>query len=485
MLKNLTLIFWLGLFCGALRPLTAMVTALPANASLGQPVLFTITLATSDTINAAAGIDWNFSDGGPIVHMPASAHTVTHQFYHTGSYTVTAAYTLNARIGPMVHIVDPAVVSVTDPRRLVFSPMSPNTGETVQFSAQNFFTTTIRWEFGDGTIIPAGGSQQGHAYAQPGTFQVNAYDQGFSTPISAMVTVTEKRRLTYLPAQPKPGQTVIFTASGFIGPQLLWDFGDGTSLIGSATQAHLFKTNGNFQVTARDNAGGSSLGIATQVRVVLEEGPASPFGVSYVALRFVDGKAQTEVRKGFAPLVAYADIKTEGSGNLLVVWKVDGVVFASRTHTVTFAQALTIDSGTVPGLPTIVPGRHILTLEIAAPQTGLVIPPIAYIVTIDPVDRAPVVDAAQPSEVAPGREYKVGLKGRNLDATTRISFASGIAVLGKPLIKSATEAEVTLFVPRTTQSGAYSVCAENDRGATSGPGLVVVKTAPRQSAELH
>ncbi len=86
--------------------------------------------------------------------------------------------------------------------------------------------------------------------------------------LEAPRAVVETRRVTFSPSDPAPGRQLLFTASGFLTPNLLkWDMGDGTVLTtggrsfsgGEATLAYVYSSPGKYTVKVFDKGGGDGL----------------------------------------------------------------------------------------------------------------------------------------------------------------------------------------------------------------------------------
>ncbi|MBM3297954.1 MAG: PKD domain-containing protein, partial [Candidatus Aminicenantes bacterium] len=169
--------------------------------------------------------------------------------------------------------------------------------------------------------------------------------------------------VTFAPAKPRVARAVTFAVSDSypIAAErgLSWSFGDGSgSMTYAPTAVHAYTAAGTFAVRvdywARPATGGfiQRTGQAL-VTVFADEvlGPRGDFRVSFLRMRFDDGKTYKIVARGTRELKAFVDIKTEGSGILHYEWLVDGVPFRQGTRTLSFARPAVLDSGKVPGLP--------------------------------------------------------------------------------------------------------------------------------------
>jgi len=269
---------------------------------------------------------------------------------------------------------------------ITFFPSRPHATEAVTFNAINFQSTTlIRWDFGDGSIEnDTSPPSVAHGYKNPGTYMVKAYDAGGTT-VTASVTVNilAGRAIVFSPLKPRTGEAMTFQAMNFDSQIIAWDFGDGTRLAqGGSIAQHTYQKAQSFRVTAADYREGGEISISSVFTVFAAEGPTAPFSISYINLRFEDGTPFRVFPRNFRPVVAFADLKFEGTGTLRAQWVVDGLPFTLITTPLTFARQTTIDSGNLPGLPTLIPGLHEVTLNILQPAVEYMIPSLRYYVMV-------------------------------------------------------------------------------------------------------
>jgi len=278
---------------------------------------------------------------------------------------------------------------------ITFVPSQPNVEQTVTFTVTDSLTIEsgqgVDWDFGDGSTFTGISVTANHIFLSTGTFTVSVVYMarsatGGPTLIQrtgqAQITVSERRTVIFNPNDPIVGQAVTFQAVNFLAKSVRWDFGDGTPpLTSTLTVIHAFRRPGAFIVTALDNGGNSRCPIRASVMVNAGEltGPRAAFQISFLELRFEDGKSYKVVPKNTAGLKAFIDIKFEGSGLLQVEWLVDGASWRQETRTLTFARTATIDSGAA-GLPAQIPGLHDVSLRILSPRTEFTVPIIRYFV---------------------------------------------------------------------------------------------------------
>jgi hypothetical protein len=366
----------------AALPLSATITHLPAQPNVDQTVTFN--LVVSATVLSAV---WDFGDG-------TTSHglkTVTKVYRSAGTYHVKVDYQTFA-----AKAQDATSITVVELRKITYAPSSPQVNQTVVFQAVNFLSTSIRWDFGDGSAPVMAGASPTHTYTFPGSFQVKAWDLGGTsmTAISAAITIgldTSARRVEASPPTPAAGRPVTLSAVHFFTTNILWDFGDGTPAAPGPPQVvHTYASPGKYLVQAWDWAGAYGGPTTLTLEVNVATGPLAAFQVFFLQLRFDDGKAYKVVPKDFPTLTAYADLKYEGTGLFRAQWMVDGTPFRIVTKALTFAAETTVDTSVVPGqsdrlpgLPTNLPGMHEVTLRIFEPAPDFIVPVIRYFVSAD------------------------------------------------------------------------------------------------------
>ena len=377
------------------------VTYVPPSPFVNQTVTFTAVNFLS------ASVHWDFGDGtAPVV----LATMTTHAFGWPGAFTVKA----RDFGGTAISVITALVTVSVDParRRIVASPSSPLLLNPVTFTPVNFYTTDIRWDFGDGAAATNQAGAATHVYSVPGTYTARAWDWNgqFGEPVTTSVTAAvdpARRRITVTPPVLSALRPVSFSAVNFYSTDILWDFGDGTPpTMQSTFVSHIFMKPGPYAVQAWDWNGQYGNPVAVSIRVGESAGPRAAFQIFFLQLRFEDGKSYKTVSKEFVPFRAFADIKYEGTGVLQVQWLVDGQAFHLTTQTLALAQEATIDSGAVPSLPTQLAGVHDVTLKIIQPQTEFTIPIIRYYVAVASPARPP---AGSQAEIVAESVY--GLKG--------------------------------------------------------------------------
>lgn len=378
-IKRIKIVLIAVLLTLAAYPVYATVTYTPPQPNVEQPVTFQVTNPSGIII--AGSVQWKFGDG-----TTASGPTTVIKTYNAvGTYLVEVTYNTAAAIP--VWKTETVAIAVSERRKITFTPNNPLVNQTVTLIAENFLSASIRWDFGDGTPPALLSNTVTHAFAWPATFLVRARDLGGASVanITASITTridTARRKITYSPAFPVVGRPVAFKAENFYTNKIKWDFGDGTPpVISSIDEAHIYLKPGTFAVRAWDWEGLYGEAQTRAIAVGEEKGPRAAFQISFIQLRFEDGKSYKVVAKDFRPLVAYADIKYEGTGLFQAQWLLDGQPFGNTTKAMPFSNFINIDSGKLPGLPTQMLGMHEVSLKILQPQADFKIPVIRYFVS--------------------------------------------------------------------------------------------------------
>jgi hypothetical protein len=358
---------------------------------------------------------------------------------------------------------------------LDLSPSQPKVGQMVTFSLRTPTPpASVQWNFGDGTHPVDGGIVTTYAFRKPGSFTVQATYQvgGALAQAQRLVAVSDGRTIRFSPVTPITGASVTFTAVGFISPVVRWSFGDGSvEPAGTPVQAHVYTSPGSFQVRAQDGPDGAQQVFTTSV-TVLGQGPAAPFTISYLALRWAEGTTDVSVPRDAPGLAAYADLKIEGTGILQAQWLVDGRPFRSFSLPLGFAQRFTLGSGSpaplqgfgpgaLPsglesGLPTNLPGEHLVTLQILGQTLGFEVPVLRYFVTVAAPD-LPDITVAEPESARRGQELDVVLTGRHFREDMGLVLGRDLAQVSPIVVQSATRASVRIYVSPTAKPGPRSL----------------------------
>ncbi len=346
----------------------------PLSPKAGTPVEFTAVDFVSRTL-----IRWDFGDG--VIVGDTTPPSITHIYGQPGTYLVRAYDNGSPVVSASRTIV------VAPPPSISFSPGDPRPAEPVTLIAHYFDSATlIRWDFGDGSIEndPSPPSIV-HAFANPGAYTVRAYDGGGTAPTAVIfIQVWPERLIIFSPQSPRVGESVSFQAVNFLSAAIVWDFGDGTPPAQAGQRiSHAYQQEAAYTVVASDFRGAIPVPESVPLVVNPAQGPRALFSISYLQLRFDDGNNYRVVPLDSGPLVAYADLKYEGTGILYAQWTVDGMPYRLVSQSLPFAQQTVIDTGHIPGLPTLIPGIHEVRLDILEPRVEFAVPAIRYFVSVE------------------------------------------------------------------------------------------------------
>ena len=361
---------------------SGVVTVNPPSPNVDEQTTFTISRDYYQITGST--VQWAFGDGT----AASGSATAVKAYAKPGTFIVSVRYFAAPAGATGSWFTDSKAIVVGERRKISVAPAVPVVQQTATFTALNFFSGSVWWDFGDGTPAVVGGPLIGHAYAEPGNFTVRAKDFGGAAAgtVTALVTIgidTARRQIVVTPGNPVPRQPLTFTARNFYTTAILWDFGDGTAPVsGSLSAVHAFAQEGTFLVKAWDwNGRGDPTILA--LKIGEEIGPRAPFRIFVLQLRFADGLGYKTVNQGERGLAAFADIKYEGTGLFEAQWTVDGMPFRLVTQMMPFASATTVDSGgigRIPGLPTTAPGIHEVGLRIIRPDIDFAVPVVRYYV---------------------------------------------------------------------------------------------------------
>jgi len=293
--------------------------------------------------------------------------------------------------------------------------------------------------------------------------------------------------ISVIPGVPVNGVPTTFVLSPAyppIGP-VTWDFGDQSAPLGGGTVAtHLYARTGSYLVRATypyASAQGLPATVQLPIRVADRQGPAAPFTISMLRVRWEDGRTDVSVDQGFSPLAAFADLKFEGTGLLQAQWVVDGIPLGTFSEQLAFAGAVTLDSRRTIPLPTTDLGEHLVTLRILSPAVPFQSPLIRYYVRVAGGEEVPRIDSVSPGVVHPGDEAELSISGRRLGPGIAVSFGRDIAVVAPLRFTGPGQAVAKIFVAPTALAGSREVQAFSRTGRSRGPARLQVVPPPGNS----
>lgn len=374
------------------------IIANPSAPSAGIAVSF-----TANNFNTPNNLFWDMGDGTMSANQGA---TVTHTYTKGGRFLVRAfdwnGDTKNTPVSLTVIVSEPV-------RMITCSPAAPRVDQEVAIQARNFKSSSIKWNFGDGTPPQVYSAAVAHRYQNPGTFTISAQEEDMPKVTTAITILPENRSLTVSVAEVRIDEPVTMTALNFRGPQVLWDFGDGSTVAarpaavaagipgavsGPITVTHAYKLPGNYTVTARDENGASAKNFQIAIRVL---GISDQVNLEIAEITLDNGKYYKVVPKNSKAIRAGLRMKMRGTGIVSGFWVVDGQPSFFFSETVYQGQVKTIFTPEIPGLPVFDPGLHTITLQLTRPENEQVLfPTLRYFVlpyenviaTITPKDGA-------------------------------------------------------------------------------------------------
>jgi hypothetical protein len=277
------------------------------------------------------------------------------------------------------------------------------------------------------------------------------------------------------------GQTV--TIFGTSNCELIQvDFGDGSpiaSVTGPAySTAHIYTTPspnppGIFLISVQ---GVACLDAQTTnaISVIVNPGgggggpgdpppptPTTPVGTLFIerlGLHFENHRPEIRVEQNQKRLQAFAEVQYSGTGLLQGYWEVDGRIWSFVNRHLVFGNVVTLESPSLPGLPTTESGLHRVRLVLLRPATGYVAPTALYFAGFD---------QAEPIEplllVAPARRAVVNYAGN------RFQWSGPVEAQGYRISFFDADSNETVFsaMSRTTR---YDLPADlvESRFATNG-----------------
>ena len=291
--------------------------------------------------------------------------------------------------------------------------------------------------------------------------------------------------ISVTPGIPVTGIPTTFLLSANPAPvgAVVWTFGDGATLSGGSMVTHVYARTGSYLVQAVYPVVVGQVFQTAQLplRIADRLGPAAPFTISMLRLRWQDGRVDMSVEQGFSPLVAFADVKFEGTGLLQAQWVVDGIPLGTFTTSLAFAGVVTLDSSRMIPFPTTAYGEHLATLRILSPPVTFESPQIRYFVKLGGED-APQVDEVIPSVVRPGEETELRVRGRRLAPGMALSFGKDIALVAPLRFPGPGWAIAKVFVAPTAHPGFRETQAANKAGRSRGPARLEVLPRPHRAA---
>ena len=329
------------------------ITITPPNPAVGQSVTITLNNGKSPPIK------WDFGDG---TGMTTSAN-VNHTYNSPGSYTIKA-YDFNGTAKTPVS----ATVNVNNPKLVTWNPVSPYEGQKVYFTATHFQGSTLRWDFGDGTIIE-GSVNMEHTYQTTGVYTIKVYDYygDDDNPYIGRITVKkDDRKIIISNPNPGVGERVMLQAQNFHSNSIFWDFGDGVILRNGPIVEHIFGKAGIFTIKATDHAENDIKSFQIQVSVSETRSHISSLMITGMKLYFnANNKSYLVVPDKTTDVKVKTIIKYEGTGILNAYWTIDGKPYKGINRVLSFGQSVEFVLDKLPFLET---GLHTISIRFVSPQ---------------------------------------------------------------------------------------------------------------------
>jgi hypothetical protein len=359
------------------------ISASPLHPLIDQVVTF-----TASNFNRPDNITWDLGDG---TFLKGQGPIVSHAFARGGTYTIRA-YDWNGDTTKIPVSLSLTVASLN--RAIAYSPASPRADQEVAIQAINFKSSSITWDFGDGTPQQTYSAAVAHRYPNSGTFTISAKENGLDLPpvTKSIAILPDNRSLVLSASEARKGEPLTFTALNFRGPLVLWDFGDGSTasgpgsvarsgrlagISGPITMTHAYPLPGTYVVTARDENGASAKNFTATVRIL---GITDEVNLEIAEITLDNGKYYKVVPKNSKNIRAQLRMKMRGTGIVSGFWILDGQPFSFFNEIVYQGQIKTIVTPAVPGLPVFDPGMHTITLQLTRPEGGIVFPTLRYFV---------------------------------------------------------------------------------------------------------
>jgi PKD repeat protein len=331
--------------------------------------------------NTPTNIRWDMGDGTIVsanrTRFIQGKSVITHTYNKPGTYTIRAydwnGDTSNTPVSLVVSVVQPS-------RNIDFFPFTPRVDQPITFTAINFTTSSIDWNFGNGHLVTGGTNVQVYRYQTAGAFTVSARDSSIShTPVSTPITILpENRYIVANPQELQANEGMTATAYNFRGDYIWWDFGDGTTKSGYHTEKHIYTRPGIYTISARDENGVSQKTFQATVTV---RGINDQVNLEIAEISLDNGKYYKVVPKNSKDIRALLRMKMRGTGIVSGYWMIDGQPFELFSEVVYQGQIKEIFTRNIPGIPTLDPGMHTLTMQLTRPsETAVTFPILKYYV---------------------------------------------------------------------------------------------------------
>ncbi len=207
----------------------------------------------NDNINFTAlsfkkdNLKWDFGDGT----IQNGGSNISHKYLNPGNYHIKV-YDFGGNDNY------PITLDITiskDMRNITYFPKQVFEGQNIKFTANQFKSSNLKWDFGDGTK-KTGPSNIIHYYRRKGNYTIKVYDNGGNdnNPITTKISVMrDRRKISWTPKTPFSKEPVKFKLLSVNSNDFSWRFGDGTKKRGNGTEIlHTYNREGTFTVKVFD-----------------------------------------------------------------------------------------------------------------------------------------------------------------------------------------------------------------------------------------
>jgi large repetitive protein len=197
--------------------------------------------------NGASNFIWNFGDGNTL-NTTRNVDTVPHTFLFSGTYIVQ----LHATNGCSDTVSTETVIVYPIPKAaFTANKFNACVGDSIRFINQSDSATSYLWQFGDSTLSTF--TNPVHTYARPGTYTVvlwafrnNPSGSVCGDTAIKQITIGPDGSMQYTSGFLCNDQAARFEATSASADSLLWNFGDGITLL--TTQRVVYHTYANAGV---------------------------------------------------------------------------------------------------------------------------------------------------------------------------------------------------------------------------------------------
>ncbi len=216
------------------------VTFSPANPIAGQEISFEAKHFSSSNLK------WEFGDSSS-----NGGANIKHTYNNQGNYTVKV---IDLSIGNSSFVEKNINIS-PDNRNISFAPQNPGLYEEVTFTAQNFSSSSIKWDFDKGEKKDSGGTVEKKTFKSLGQYQIKAKEAGTEMPFKKIVLniSQDKRKISISPPSGNVGAQVTIKLENSNAASVNWVIGNERKNNSPKQIQYQFKDPGSYSVKAEIN----------------------------------------------------------------------------------------------------------------------------------------------------------------------------------------------------------------------------------------